>query len=1348
MRELDFLPGECPTSEQFALDPTRSCARWSASTEENIILKCKQQGIKLPTGIRGRGQTTDTIRRPLTLAPPRHGRQGDEEPRSSFMNRSLHRWFKQLRRLQAFTQRAQRHAQAPHLQPLQVCTWRNICRAPGFRGGFLLWWLSRPIQLHGTPAEFPSLPPTSSMAQVLFYDFRANFRQYEQWQNGKRRQLIAAKAFDHNKLLFAQVKGRDFSPPDHFTLYNTTHIAVLHGATEVELTEPLDLPAQAHWTLQGLPAQITILQPDRVCVDTDLVLAPGQKLVGRMSVSTFDEMEAALSAMWAPIWLRHADTPPEVWERAEQFAKAYLPHMPISSQPWTSARVLTLAKRYKKTSATGPDGWSREDVENLSTESAAHLAYFFERIQTDAGWPAQLTTGFVCPARKLPEAEQPKDYRPIILMPFLYRLWASGSAKTCIPHLSQMAGLHQYGFIPQRRATDLWFLLQSAIEVSLGTSENVMGYNLDLIRCFNNIPRLPMFQAMATLGLPKPLLDGWAKALTALRRRFKIGFEVGAEHPSTSGFPEGCPLSCISMTCFNIVLDVYVQVYSGSTLLTSFVDNLQLVATEIDSLMHGLTVTRAFLDIWGLSEDRAKSYVWSTTATGRSGLRALGFVPRLAAKDLGAQMTFSKVQRVTVADARQDAASHIWGIIRRSCAHKWFKLITIRQAAWPRILHGCENRKMAPTFTSKLRSKAVHALGWRRAGASPWIRWSLMQAPELDPELFQIWCILRMMFRMCQQFPHVATHWNEFLQFERAKGQGPFHSLRSALAILGWQWHADLSLDVGFLCIPLHALHLALIRQLMIDAWDDHVCAQVAHRQDYAGLRTVDRRLSFRPLASDVGSNELLSTIQDGTFFTDYQHAKYDQGRSGICSACKVEDDLAHRCLQCPRYAHIRADYMPCVRRWHLHPPAFQLHGLVPRNEHLRALWCYFGELPDTRLCFFFQGLLGMTYHVFTDGTCSKSLDGRISWVAWSAVLPAHDCVLSSGHLHGVAQTNNRGELCAILSSLHWKIRTGCHLYVWTDSQYCLTNFAYICRFRHVPETWCNRDLWLEALALSLCIDWDTCHLQKVVSHCDPDLTESPMEDWLIRGNEMADTVAKRTNATRETAFHQLLQKYEDRHFELSGLADSQRSFLLAISKFDLGLPLRSPIDPEEDSVKSLGQHHELNSCAVAVLLELLLERPSWPENDFEAGFLRELSAWLAGVDILSAYAAPISLAELVIGFCISTEQAFPSSSGLPGPRYRLPGNVALGALMRPTLAASVAAMRTALKSLFALAQAELHLFHCVRHEVGISFSVPCLVIGFPDELRLLVAEKLSHFSESGLRHARDLAKPYQHLIS
>ena len=377
LQVLDFPAGHSPDRGSFGADSSTAFAKWSASTEHQMVQTCLANGFSLPHGIRGRGQTTSTLKRPLTLPPPRHGRQGDEEPKSSFMCRALHQWFKQLRRFQAYMQRSLRLPQAAHVQHDQACTWRNIWTAPGFAGGFPRWWQQRSIKLHGSPDLFPQLPPTAQIAKILFYDFRANYRRFEQWQNKRRKQLIEARAFDHNKLLFAQVKGKNISPPDHFTLYNNTQIATLQTGIVVDLADPVDLPDEASWTLQGSPVTLRKLTSTQVEIDTDLILAPGRNLQGKWVVSSFQQMEEALAAMWSPIWMRHAQTAPEVWDRALQFAEAYLPRGQIAEVPWTGPRVQRMSKAYKKTSATGPDGWSRADIANLSDRSHEHIATMY-----------------------------------------------------------------------------------------------------------------------------------------------------------------------------------------------------------------------------------------------------------------------------------------------------------------------------------------------------------------------------------------------------------------------------------------------------------------------------------------------------------------------------------------------------------------------------------------------------------------------------------------------------------------------------------------------------------------------------------------------------------------------------------------------------------------------------------------------------------------------------------------------------------------------------------------------------------------------------------------------------------
>lgn len=87
---------------------------------------------------------------------------------------------------------------------------------------------------------------------------------------------------------------------------------------------------------------------------------------------------------------------------------------------------------------------------------------------------------------------------------------------------------------------------------------------------------------------------------------------------------------------------------------------------------------------------------------------------------------------------------------------------------------------------------------------------------------------------------------------------------------------------------------------------------------------------------------------------------------------------------------------------------------------------------------------------VYTDGACSKngSKTAQASWGVW---IPSHPLWSSAGRVDGTIQTNNRGELSAILQAfhiLHRELGTGCaqlNVTIFTDSEYskhCLTKWV------------------------------------------------------------------------------------------------------------------------------------------------------------------------------------------------------------------------------------------------------------------------------------------------------------------
>ena len=787
----------------FHEDSSRAYAKWSSTTEAQICQSFTQEGIRLADSVRGRGQTLEARKRPMLLVPPRNGRHGDAMIRSTFLNRNTHRWFKQLRRLQAYAQRASSTSPSAQVQVDQLFTWKRILDAPGFRGGFRAWWPHRRIQLQGSPTDVPSLPPDALLASLFLLDFRANFRQLESWQLRRRSSVLQAQMHDHNKILYRQLQSRVQEAPECFTLHCSTLISAVSADGVVETTDTLSIPVSATWTLQGAPATLTEVDDTHFKIESDILPAVGQKLCGRHVIYDFTEMELALHHLWEPIWRKHVNLDPNHWQRALTFINGHLPTVEVPNFDWTYGKVKRIAQCYKKHTAPGPDGWTRDDLASLQDDSYNDISQMFQCLQEGADWPIQLVTGFTCPVPKTTTASAPSEHRPIILLPLLYRYWAAGASRHSLPHITTLAGQHIFGYIPHRRAGDLWWLVQNALEMTYVDSDCIVGFNLDLVRCFNHLPRQPILQCLKKLGMPPQLCDCWGRALSSLRRRFKIGASVGPPRGSTCGYPEGDPLSCLAMVGLTIMMDVYMTLFSGATIITSFVDNLQCIASSVGDLAHGILTLRVFLQMLDLVEDPNKSYAWASSYTHRRELRDQGFHVRLAAKDLGAQMSFSQLLRSRTSTDRLASVQELWSIIRRSPAPKWFKLLAIRTAILPKALHAVENKLCCHTTLKQLRSKSMLAMGYNRAGASPWARWSLMQPYDADPQFFQLWSVLRSALRMFTYFPHLQVAWQRFVAYgEPPSGQGPFHSLWDVLLLLQWSWDGDLVLDVGFLVVP------------------------------------------------------------------------------------------------------------------------------------------------------------------------------------------------------------------------------------------------------------------------------------------------------------------------------------------------------------------------------------------------------------------------------------------------------------------------------------------------------------------------------------------------------------------
>lgn len=163
-----------PGSDFDANSSTEGFRAWS-SRFEDAAATCM---TRINRNYFGRGKLTRLQRRRQRPPVVKSSRPGEVTQVSGFLNRSISRWFKQLRRLQSYLH-AVRSPRVVNNFLSRASFWRNIISAHGFVGGFCSWWSSRPVRLQGSPAVFPLSPPHRALAEQLFEDFSHNYKRFE-----------------------------------------------------------------------------------------------------------------------------------------------------------------------------------------------------------------------------------------------------------------------------------------------------------------------------------------------------------------------------------------------------------------------------------------------------------------------------------------------------------------------------------------------------------------------------------------------------------------------------------------------------------------------------------------------------------------------------------------------------------------------------------------------------------------------------------------------------------------------------------------------------------------------------------------------------------------------------------------------------------------------------------------------------------------------------------------------------------------------------------------------------------------------------------------------------------------
>ena len=163
-------------------------------------------------------------------------------------------------------------------------------------------------------------------------------------------------------------------------------------------------------------------------------------------------------------------------------------------------------------------------------------------------WPVLCNHGIVHLIRKKPGECGAQGLRPITVLVVLHRVWSIGRAKDFLAWYSGIASATCRGGLRDTSTADSYFQVALEIECGHVFGEHKCGLVIDLVKCFNTIPRQPVFSLLRRITADADqVIDLWEHILSTFTRSFRVSRFDGEPFGSTSGFPEGCALSVFAM---------------------------------------------------------------------------------------------------------------------------------------------------------------------------------------------------------------------------------------------------------------------------------------------------------------------------------------------------------------------------------------------------------------------------------------------------------------------------------------------------------------------------------------------------------------------------------------------------------------------------------------------------------------------------------------------------------------------------------------------------------------------------------------------------------------------------------
>ena len=566
----------------------------------------------------------------------------------------------------------------------------------------------------------------------------------------------------------------------------------------------------------------------------------------------------------------------------------------------------------------------------------------------------------------------------------------------------------------------------------------------------------------------------------------------------------------------------------------SYVDDWQVTAHDAQDIIQGFQGLREFTTLLDIPMDDDKSAVWSTGSGDRRDFRQEALPVAYHGRNLGGHLTYCKTITNYTIKSRIAKQTELWTWLTKSYAPSPQKVLALIVVAWPRCLHGISINVLGAKHFTKLRTKAVQCLGDHRKGTSPILHLSCIQNPKADPEFFAIWITIKH-FRGYSN-PQVAFPIIDFLLHHKPiqERSGPCSIFLFRINQLGWTWKGGGAIE-DHEQMPLHITNdpIQLLWARAKHAWWARTITIVSSRPGFSGLEHADVGTSVASLENFTSDQkQLLVVAMNGSFYTRDKLFATGAFPDRQCPWCDATDSQFHRHWECPHHQNSRDQIPPAIfRNLEGQAECMLEHGWCQDSP---ARICFQQKLlqqPDLTEEFFVEPPNQDIQHLFTDGSCLASGCPALRVATWGVVIAQLETdsftPVAMGPLPGLYQTIFRAEATAYISACKFLLRHKIKGWIWSDNQQLVDFVKHAIIGCPIPN---NKDPDHDILELVRQLTIRTFDRQllqgivKVRSHESLDAYDDVVQQWVIRGNDAADSCAARARQQYDAEFFTIWQ--------------------------------------------------------------------------------------------------------------------------------------------------------------------------------------------------------------------------------